>query len=219
MTEKKNQISDGSHMCVFGRTRSGKTHYVKWLLANEKRYIVFDPDEEFNGSGIVKVHTLPDLKEVLNDCCGGNFRIAFIPTGHDDAEVLHSVSETIFQLQSVMIDSPKFSAQNITFVVDEMADTVPNANSSKYPGFLKLARRGAKRGVSIIGISQRPADVATKFRSQAATMVSFAFSAPHDFQAVMDVTRGEGAEILSSLKPYHSLVWSNEKGVGVQSPV
>lgn len=140
---------------VMGATGSGKSVAIKAELRKRKprRLIVFDPEEEYGAFGR-RVEKTGEVLDVLQKCGADKpFRIVFVP--HADP----ARAETQFEL----ICRAAFHVGNVLLVAEELAAVT---KPTKAPvGWGMATTRGRKRGVSIIGASQRPAQIDKAFLS------------------------------------------------------
>jgi len=125
---------------VCGSSGSGKSGWIKQQLKGRKRVIVWDVDEEYTEeSGFVAVRSISELLGLLKRRKTGRF--AYVP-------------ESLKEFNAWCMAA--FYWGYCTAIAEETADvTTP----SKAPaGWGILVRRGRKRGVSIFGVTQRPAE-------------------------------------------------------------
>jgi len=167
-------MSGLSHIGIWGRTRGGKTTKAKEKIAGVPRVLVVDPDDEFQGivderleiAGTDRAAFLPMI-QYMAARWGGVFRLAIYPAdGVDGAEFIDTLGGVIKELQDPYNNN--FEGFELCILVDEIADFFPNRQHVA-PKFWTLIRRGLKRGVFIIGTSQRMAEVGISFRSNCAT--------------------------------------------------
>lgn len=162
-------LLDFYHAAIIGQTQCGKTWLSKRIVEIAPDYVIVDPDEEY---GDICEHTLDEwaIEEVLEfirDLAkeGCRIRVNVILQDDDDIELVAALC---------------YDLQNIMFVFDEGHEFV---SSHKIPKTLKrLARRGAKRSVQMLVISQRHTEMNRNFLSQCNLIVSFRQSLPDDIR-------------------------------------
>lgn len=140
---------------VMGATGSGKSVAIKAELRKRKarRLVIFDPEEEYLAFGR-RVERLADVVSVLSQCGHDKgFRLVFVP--HADPAKAEAQFEVLCRAA--------FHAGNVLLVAEELAAVT---KPTKAPvGWGMASTRGRKRGVSIIGASQRPAQIDKAFLS------------------------------------------------------
>lgn len=150
---------EASIEAVLGSSGSGKSAYIKAELRRRKpaRLLIYDPEGEYSKAGRV-VSRLSDVQSVLVKAGAGPFRLVFEP--HADPARAVVQFEALCRLA--------FHAGGLLFVAEELADVT---QPTKAPvGWSMLTRRGRKRGVSIIGASQRPASIDKTFLGNCTTV-------------------------------------------------
>lgn len=92
-------------------------------------------------------------------------------------------------------------------VLEECHEYVPERGGPDVKDVvIKIAKRGRKRGLGIIGLSQRPADVAKAFITQADWLAWHRLTWPNDTAVVKDVLDADAADTVTSLDDGESLV-------------
>lgn len=125
---------------VCGSSGSGKSAWIKKQLKGRKRVIVWDVDEEYTEeAGFIAVRSMRELLRLLKKRKTGRF--SYVPCA-------------LVEFDNWCLAA--FGWGKCTAVAEETADvTTP----SKAPaGWGALVRRGRKRGISVIGVTQRPAE-------------------------------------------------------------
>lgn len=215
-----NKRVEGFHSLIVGLTRSGKSHFVKKeVLKGKDRIVVFDPDDEWGrergfhtitcGSNVSVA--MEELRQVLNDNWDSSFKVVFVPLPGQEIQLLHEVSGLLMKFQTPFFDGTHDLL--VDFVVDEIADSCKTHMKEEFNGFLRVARRGAKRGINAIMITQRPQEVNSTAKGQARRIISFGLSDDNALEAVEKPMRAYGAknnEIkaqIGALKQYEKLFW------------
>lgn len=207
----------GKRMVVYGKSGSGKTHLVKnKFLGICDRVVIFDPEEDYvDEKGFQTVETLAGLLEILQDCWDSPFKVAFIPDSGMEEKQLHEVSCLIERLQE-----PYKRGENerkILLVVDELNLSFPLNYRPELSGFARLCSRGRKRGINIIGITQRPAEVATRLRGNIDRLIAFNFSLPNDLKVIRETCGLDAETAVQQLQEFQYMAFENN-GFEVRGP-
>ncbi|OEJ64655.1 P-loop NTPase family protein [Magnetovibrio blakemorei] len=175
------------------------------------RVIVFDPEEQFDDlKGFYRAVDLADFLRVLEDCWDGNFRLIYVPQEmHEEAE-LHQVSRIVQALQE-----PYKLGENerkVMFVVDEAQDSFGLHVKPKHSGFGRIMSKGGKRGIDVVYLAQRPAEVSPRARGNLDRVASFALSFSNDIEAAERAMQVQGAgQMIQELERFHH-VYRDENG-------
>lgn len=134
---------DGRLVYVCGASRSGKSAWVKRQVEKSRRLLIWDIEDEYGDlPGIKSLSSQKELLQMLKTSgLAGPGRFAFVP---------------LDPKQFNWWASAAFAWGNCAAVAEELAD-VTNPGKAP-PGWGTLIRRGAKRGIEIIGITQRPSE-------------------------------------------------------------
>lgn len=222
---------DGVRSGIYGMSGTGKSYFSKQLLRSADRVIVFDPEEEYGDEpGFIECTDLKAVFEVMNDCWEGSFKIAFVPPNRVvppylpmDGKMrcspfewyLHLLSDAI-QKKQAPYKAGKFH-KKVLFVVDELNKSFGlHVNENQCYGFFDLCSRGRKRGIDILGITQRPAEVNTTYRGNLARVAVFPLSLPSDWTAVSPYVGQDAQERLSGAPEFSHLEW--HKGTVTMRP-
>lgn len=199
----------GKRAAIFGKSGSGKTHFAKKnIVTGLDRVLAFDPEEEFaDMPGFITVTSLQKLAAHALDCWEGNFRIAYVPNPGREEQELSEISRLVERYQEPF----KAGQTNdmVTMVVDELNLSFPLNFRPNNDGFARICSRGRKRGINVIGISQRPAEVATRFRGNLDRIAVFELSLPNDWKAVADYVGIDARERLAEMPQFSHLRWEN----------
>jgi DNA helicase HerA-like ATPase len=186
--------SDARRIGVWGRSGSGKSSYVKKLLKSQKRLVIFDPLAEYGQALHVRTvehrarNSLDEVRQAMIANWAG-FRVAYVPPAGKEAAALSA--------QQPFKDG-KRGAKMLTLVVEEMNLSFPVAGGAqKCPGFADVCSRGRHYGIEIIGVSQRIAEVATRFRNNCDETVVLAQKGPRDLDAAAAELGGDKAAVKS----------------------
>ena len=179
--------SNAGRIGVWGRSGSGKSTYVKRLIRGRRRLVIFDPLAEYGPELAIRsvehrrADSLDDVrKAIASDWTG--FRVAYVPPAGKEAQALSALSKLLMAAQKPFKDGR--SRMGLTLVVEEMNLSFPvSGGAQKAPGFADICSRGRHYGIEVIGVSQRIAEVATRFRNNCTETVVLAQKGPRDIDA------------------------------------
>jgi hypothetical protein len=178
--------------CFLGAPGTGKSHATMAEMMKAKRLVVWDLEDEYTQIETVTVASLPRR---LHQAGAGGFKVRIIPStdaGKRQVE-FDLVCRTIMEVGKLL-----FVAEELRFV------TQP----SKAPaGWAAITLRGRKRGVKVIGTSQRPASIDKDFLGSATTIRCGALNYPEDRKAVAAVM-GIDPEEIEKLEGYQAILWT-----------
>ncbi|PIE10514.1 MAG: hypothetical protein CSA72_08385 [Rhodobacterales bacterium] len=217
--------SNAARIGVWGASGSGKSSYVKKEIRRTRRLVVFDPLDEYaplmrapanvNGPPTANVNAPPipastnDLDAVRlamrNDWAG--FRVAYVPQSGKEPLALSALCRLLMRAQQPFKDGK--SNLGLTLVVEEMNLPFPvHGGAQKCPGFAEICSRGRHYGITVYGLSQRIAEVSTRFRGNCTETVVLRQQGPRDIAAAMDATGASKAQI-TGLKNLHYIHAAN----------
>lgn len=175
---------------VLGATGTGKSHYVKAQLAKARRLLVWDIEDEYRDLPAVQ------LNELLPLMHGGKKpgRYRFICSG--DAATRAKQFDIFCRLA--------FNLGNVLVVVEELRFVTMPSRAPE--GWALLTLRGRKRGVKIIGTSQRPAQIDKDFLGNCTLIRCGALEYPADRAAVAPVLRCR-VEDIAALSGHRFIEW------------
>ena len=167
---------------VCGSSGSGKSAWVKQQLKGRARVIVWDVDEEYvKEKGFVAVRDRGKLIELLLKRKKGRF--AYVPKSLADFDLWSKAA---------------FAWGNCTAIAEETADVTTPAKAPE--GWGMLIRRGRKRGITIIGVTQRPAESDKTIIGNASLIHCGMLKRPQD-RKYMALEMNIKQEIMDKLKP------------------
>lgn len=176
--------SNAARIGVWGASGSGKSSYVKKLIRREKRLVVFDPLDEYRPFTGKSVTDLDEVrKAMLADWRG--FRVAFVPPSGKETIALSALSRLMMAAQQPFKDGK--AKLGMTLVVEEMNLSFPvHGGAEKSPGFAEVCSRGRHYGLTVFGLSQRIAEVSTRFRGNCTETVILRQQGPRDIAAASE---------------------------------
>lgn len=172
-----------------------------WPLADtfDAVHVGADPDCDH----VVDVEDAPQLARVALE---NRAPIILDVSGffEDDArDVIEAVARELF-VQEKRHQTPYL------IVVEEMHEWVPEKGAdSLNKQLVKIAKRGRKRGLGILGVSQRPADVRKAYISQCNWLVWHRLTWSNDLDKAADVLGRSQSEYLATLDNGDALVQSD----------
>jgi len=210
---------------IFGRSQSGKSSLMDRILRGHRRVILFDAIDErarnAKAEGFSEVTTISDLQDRIDRDYGSGFRLWFHPSYEADlVQSLSDVSRMLLDCQTQQANREGIDKRpSLVLAVDEMADCFPNHTLTREKdAFSIMSRSGRHKGIHLIGASQRPAEVSTKFRGQLSKRFIFNLTEPRDLQAVAEMGGADGkalAEVVRLQKPLEYIRLENgEYGAG-----
>jgi hypothetical protein len=199
MKWKKKMIdTGGKRSLILGVSGSGKTFYfMNEVLPQLKRVIIFDPEEEFAELPGYKVfEKLDAVNKYLTENWKNDFKIVFVPRYNLAAYQLDQLSKIVWFMQ----EAYKIGKldKRISLVVDELQISFPLHPNTDYHWFPQLIGRGRKRGVNLIGITQRPAKIGPDFRGNLDRLISLKLSFPPDWKTLAEMVGPDAVEKLKS---------------------
>lgn len=140
------------HEYICGTTGAGKSSHVKRAIDKAPRVAVFDPDDEYGDQpGFVRVTSARQFLDYLYRNPAGRLKIAFVSEGAGAFD---------FWCNAV------FAWGHCVAVAEEIADVTTPAKAP--PAWGRLLRRGRKRDIKVMAVTQRPAEADKTALSQAA---------------------------------------------------
>ncbi|WP_311568401.1 hypothetical protein [Photobacterium arenosum] len=174
---------EAQHEYICGATGAGKSSHVKRVIDKAKRVIVWDPDDEYTGAGWVRCSSAVELLDWLHRHPAGNLKIAFVAGGQKAFEFWCKAA---------------FAWGYCVAVAEEIADVTTPAKAP--PAWGTLSRRGRKRGIKVMAVTQRPAEADKTILTQAAIIRAGLQGRDPDRMAIareMNIS----VDVISNLKP------------------
>ena len=200
-------IRDATRELVVGRIGSGKTTRALELTGGRPRVVAWDPLGQYpREHGFSRADSLVQVLGQLSRRWAKSFKIAYVPQG-DPVAALHGLSVLLWEAQAHYEDGR--DPRKLTLIAEELNLGFPSHALPKgQRGFRKLTLQGRHRGVDIVGVTQRPADIGAAFRGQ----VSRTYILPLEDEieiawALRKIGRERNAE-LRALKPHHYFEYS-----------
>ncbi len=204
---------------LFGKSKSGKSTMMNRLIRNHKRVILFDAIDERSADarkeGLTEVTCIDELQDLVNDNYETGFRYWYHP--HYEVDLVQALSDlSLFMLDIQTQFADQYGTKgrpSLMLAVDEMADCFPNHTMKKgQDSFSSMCRMGRHKGIHLIGATQRPAEVSTKFRGQLEKRFIFSLQEGVDLEAIERMGGTDGkqlAEAVRLLKPLEYIRMEN----------
>lgn len=190
---------------IWGRSGSGKSAYFKQQIRARSRVIVFDPTGEYakepGFTGITHTHA-DDLETKVKPALAKrwrDFKIAYKPPEDHEPEALSALSSLIERCQINMANFGR--GLPVILGVEEMNLSFKiHKGQHECPGFAALCSRGRHSAIEIYGLSQRMAEVDTRFRGNCTDVVAFSQFENNDIRATANSLGVKDAEVRSLQK-------------------
>lgn len=193
---------DATRIGIWGGSGSGKSTRAKEMIKAARRIVVFDPMDEYQREGFKRFSSLP----VLGRYIAANlkaFRCCYVPSPGREAQALHTLSFMLRDLQSGY-KSGAHTAQ-LHFLVEELNMGFGTNNADKFDGFAFLCSRGRHFGINLLGISQRPNEVNTRFRGNLEHVYVFRLIDHVDIKSLTAALGTQYAGKINTLAPHDYL--------------
>lgn len=177
---------------VWGASGSGKSAYVKQVIKPLKRVVVFDPMDEYATLGFDLVSTVPEVQQIMRQKWR-DFRIAIVPYPGFEPRTLNLLSSLLLRAQDPYRRTGH--GDNLTLVVEEMNLGFPLGGAGKAKRFAEICSRGRHYGIEVYGLSQRIAEVDTRFRGNCLTTIALRQQGKNDVQAAADALGVDKARV------------------------
>ncbi len=173
--------SNAGRIGVWGASGSGKSSYVKKKLVTLRRVVVFDPLDEYSKLKMKRCTTAQQVLEAMRSNWK-YYRIAYVPPAGKETRALSQLSKLLLQAQEVYKTTGK--GQGMTLVVEEMNTCFSvNCSMKEAAGFAEICSRGRHFGIEVYGLSQRIAEVNTRFRGNCTESVVLRQQGKNDVEA------------------------------------
>ncbi|MHC8493641.1 helicase HerA domain-containing protein [Thalassospira sp. SM2505] len=196
-------FSDAGRVGIWGRSGSGKSTLAKRLVAKRKRVVAFDPQDEYQHErGFFRVDTIDQVRAYMARNWRRNFKVAYVPPAGQEMAALDRLSKLLKIAQKPFFDGE--DERQITLLAEELNEPFPVTSIPKaYGGFGDLCSRGRHYGIELIGVSQRVAEVNTRFRGNCTETYVFRQKGPRDLTAAANELGDVKPADIQALKPHH----------------
>lgn len=200
---------DAIMRAVYGCRGMGKSTQVKELVKGQDRVIVLDPMGEYAHLPGFSAVAWSEIPAVLQK---PKFRISYKPLRGAAPQALHHICAKLLEQQEPYLDwmargRPGNPPQKqIELVIEEMSLSYP---VEKLPadlwGMTEICERGRHAGIDVIGTTQRPASVSTKFRGNVEETFCFHLDLANDVDGVCTFIGREHRDTIRNLQPHEYL--------------
>ncbi len=173
---------------MFGASGSGKTSHAIALLSGlkENRVMIFDPLKEFKHlKGYTAFTKLNPLKDHVKKHFG-NFKVRYCPPRGTEPQALNLFAGLAEIIQDPYMDDP--NAPKLWFVADELHLGYGLHGDTLAPNFGNLCTHGRHLSIAMMCMSQRCAQVGTRWRAQVITAVIFRQKGAADLNATSSLS-------------------------------
>ena len=176
---------------VSGMRGSGKTYWTRRFALDQGRVMIFDPMSEYGSATQHHISELGAFLDYMETASSSSLLdVAFDPLDH-------ATAIRYFCRCALVV-------RNVTVIIDEL-DIFCRPNLVPLE-LEKLIKYGRHCGVSIVGVSRRPSEVARLFTSQANRFVVFRQIEPRDIVHWRSIL-GDLAHEIPTLPDYHYIDW------------
>lgn len=185
------KTADGRLEVISGSSRCGKTAYAATVAGTAPRAIAWDPEEQWASlPGWQKITSRADLARAADR--PGPGRYAYVcPPGP-------MATHFDWTMRCAWHSGNKHGP--LWVIAEELADVTTPGKAPGYWGI--IVRRGMKRGISLLAISQRWAEADKTAFGNASRIVMFCQSSADDERYLERKTRVPAA-VIAALKPFH----------------
>lgn len=190
---------DATRIFICGGSGSGKSTKAKEMTRTAKRVVAFDPMDEYEREGFTRFTTIAGLgRHIAKNL--NNFRVCYVPPANGEAASLHKLSLMLRDMQAGYKQG-HHKAQ-LHLLIEEMNMCFGSNISQSLDGFAFLCSRGRHYGINLIGISQRPNEVNTRFRGNLEHVFVFRLIDHVDIKSLASALGAEYAAKIKSLAPH-----------------
>lgn len=200
-------VIDVSHAAdiraIMGASGTGKSHYLRAEMRKARRLAVWDLEDEHTS---IRAVTLAQLPRLL--ATGKAIKLRFVPSTDSKRMAVE------FDLFCRIVAA----AGNLTVVVEELRFVTQASRAPEGWAFITL--RGRKRGLVVIGTSQRPAQIDKDFLSNATLIRVGALEYEPDRKAIL-TTIGNDPLVqtaLAKLTGHQALIWTRKTRKVTRAP-
>lgn len=186
---------------ALGVPETGKSSYVKRLVRDEPRLIVYDPNNEyrFQGCVVVQPHSdendrLRNLRELLLATGAGRARIAYVSDDPTDFPMF-------CRLARAWAQPDRRDRGPCTVLIEELADVVPPGKAPRFLGM--LLRGGRHRGIKVRAVGHSPKEIDKTTLRMATLWHIHTLGTPSDVEYLAKEIIGCDPAGMAGLPPYH----------------
>lgn len=174
--------SNAGRVAVVGASGSGKSTYAKRLMQKEQRVVILDVMDEYKEIGAKPCYSIAELQAVMR-ANFNKFRLAYVPPSGSEETALNRLSHLCLKAQEPY--KGKRSGKQLTVIVEEMNTCFGLKRETKVPAFAEICARGRHSFIHVVGVSQRFAEISTRFRGNLTECVVFCQQGKADVEAAI----------------------------------
>lgn len=199
MAKATGNNQSASFAAIIGVTGCGKTFELKKRLRakNRPRTLIWSPKEALDDyasfyPGSKRTGSVAEVLRIIQAAKGGGFHIVFVPTLNQKKDM--AAFDVFCKIA--------LAAGNLTLIVEELHSVTQPSNAPD--GWRKINFMGRGFGVTVFGLSQRPASVDKAFMGALSFLHVGRLPYPPDQKAMAECMAIDRAEI-AALSGYQSI--------------
>ncbi|WP_422020176.1 zonular occludens toxin domain-containing protein [Pyruvatibacter mobilis] len=203
-------MTSGGIQLVVGSRGSGKSTKARELAKPYKMAIAIDPARDWQRTrGWKRANDLKQVIALIRRHWKAGARISYTPPVGYEAEALNHVARIVTQAQAGFAEGRL--KRKFLIAVDEAAECYGNRHqeATAMAEFKRVINQGRHDGIDVIAITQRPADVATRLRTNADIWWAFRLGDQTAIKAVAEKIGRKEAAQLATMPPFTYLQISN----------
>jgi hypothetical protein len=199
-------MTQAARVFVTGISGSGKTTGAwHWYLAKAPRVLIVDQVGEWNGRVFQTANTLPELYAAITEARKEK-RWVISYSNMDNR--LHDLIRWLLPLPNVD-QSPVLAMGGIVLLLDEVDLIAPTGGAPEV--IRNLYRRSRHVRLSIVSVTQRPANVLREVSAQSTQVLAYRLTEPRDLDYLSDLMRWDqeqvGQFVRWTRRHVHGAVW------------
>lgn len=157
---------------IIGQSGTGKTTLLKWLIARERRVIIWDWRGEYDGDEVTNLQQLPSASYYKP-----RFLVRYRPFATDLVDEFNQLARFLCRQNDSV-----GRCRDFTLVIDEAALVTRNRNDAA--GLSLLLRVTRHQRINLLWASQYPCNLPHAFLSETRTLYAFRLSDPFDVRRI-----------------------------------
>lgn len=183
-------VTQAARVFVTGLSGSGKTTGAwQWYLAKAPRVLIVDQVGEWNGRVYETANTLPELYAAIN---AARKERRWVVSYSNMDNRLHDLIRWLLPLPNVD-RSPVLAMGGIVLLLDEVDLIAPTGGAPEV--IRNLYRRSRHVKLSIVSVTQRPANVLREVSAQSTQVLAYRLTEPRDLDYLADLMRWDSQQV------------------------
>lgn len=178
---------------IVGQSGTGKTTLLKWLIARERRVLIWDWRGEYDGDEITTLADLPQRSYYRARFC-----VRYRPFQADLVAEFNQLARFLCRQQDSV-----GRCRDFTFVIDEAALVTRNRNDAS--GLSLLLRVTRHQRINLLWASQYPCNLPHAFLSESRRLYVFRLEDPFDVRRIAGRFKPEDLARIPRLPDRHYL--------------